>query len=92
VPRLTAHRVTVQLGKRVVELRQAKGLSQEQLGEFIGLSDRGLRRIEHAQVDVTIGMLVRLANALGVSLQALLSAPTRNVVQKRGRPARRAGR
>jgi transcriptional regulator with XRE-family HTH domain len=67
-------------------------MTQERLGESIGLSDRGLRRIEHAQVDVTIGMLVKLANALGVSLQALLLAPTRNVVQRRGRPVRKPHR
>lgn len=63
--------VEIQLGKRIAELRRAKGLSQEQLAaksrystEFISLVERGVNA-------PSVGGLARIAKALKVDIKEL---------------------
>lgn len=63
--------VEKQLGKRIAELRRAKGLSQEQLAaktrystEFISLVERGLNA-------PSVAGLARIAKALKVEIKEL---------------------
>lgn len=50
------------LGLKLKELRQARGLSQEQLGELIGCSQVYVSQLERAQEEKTPGRAI--ANAI----------------------------
>jgi len=70
-----AHKVqpiTRLVGKRLRELRQAKGLSQEQLGELCGLHRTYVGAVERGEKNVTVVTLSRIATALGVPVRTFL--------------------
>ena len=55
-------------GRYVRDLRQARGLTQEQLAERSGLSTDAVRRIEHGRFSPTLTTLSKLAHGLRLSL------------------------
>lgn len=57
----------IELAKRVKELRNRKGFSQEELAENSGLSLRTIQRIENGETEPRGDSLKRLANAFNVS-------------------------
>jgi transcriptional regulator with XRE-family HTH domain len=61
-----------QIGRRLTQLRTARGLSQYTLAEKAGISRNYLRGLEAGTSDPTIGMVTRLAKALKVSLTELI--------------------
>jgi transcriptional regulator with XRE-family HTH domain len=63
------------LAARLKELRAEHGLSLAQLARATGISSSFLSLVEHAQSDITIGRLVRLAEFYDVELADLLSGP-----------------
>ena len=60
------------IGQRVMEARQALGLTQGQLAERCGLVDETISRIERGVQGVTIENLCKIATTLGVSLAMLV--------------------
>lgn len=62
-----------QVGERVRELREARELSQERLGELAGLDRKTIYRVELAQYGTSIDHLALIARALGVEIVALFS-------------------
>lgn len=61
------------LGKRVREYRKIKGLTQEQLCEEIGIvSQHHISMIETGTRAPSLEILVRIANALGITVDDLL--------------------
>lgn len=71
------------LGKEIKKLRIDKALSQKELHEMTGLSQKYLSEIEHDKVDPRASILVRIADALEVSLDRLCG-------RERSRPRRRS--
>ena len=61
-----------QLGRRLKALRKARGLSRAQLAHAARISREYVRRLEAGEYDPTVGMVQKLAQALGVSLLKLL--------------------
>jgi transcriptional regulator with XRE-family HTH domain len=61
--------VNQQCGQKIRILREARQLLQRELGEKAGLPERTIGRIERGEVDVRIGTLKKIADALGVSLR-----------------------
>ena len=59
------------LGKRIKELRKEKGLTQEQLAETVGIEPNNLSRIEKGRNYPTPENLLKIANALNVSVDKL---------------------
>lgn len=53
----------------VVELREQHGLSQQMLAEKAGVPKSTIVRIENAQVNTTVEMLSRIAQAVGKELE-----------------------
>jgi len=60
-------------GATVRRLREAKGLTQAQLAEQLGVSDKAVSKWETAKGLPDISLLEPLAAALGISVQELLS-------------------
>jgi transcriptional regulator with XRE-family HTH domain len=61
-----------QFGANVRKLRQAKALSQEQLALDAGLDLSYISNIEGGKRNVSLGSILKLANALGVKPAKLL--------------------
>lgn len=61
------------LGKRIADLRRAADLSQEELGNRMGVERRTIQRYENAVTDPRYADLLLLAQALRVPLADLLS-------------------
>ena len=62
-------------GARIKELRQAKGLTQKQLGKKIGVHYLNVGRYEQDKVNPSVPALMRLARALNVTLDFLVYGP-----------------
>ena len=60
------------LGRRLQELRSARGWKQQQLSEEAGLDRTYISGLEHGKQNPTIGALLRLARALEVPLDRLV--------------------
>ena len=59
-------------GKRIKELRKAKGLTQEKLSEKIGISCQGLKMIECGINGARIDTFVYLAEVLDTTIDYLV--------------------
>ncbi|HVZ79141.1 MAG TPA: helix-turn-helix domain-containing protein [Gemmatimonadaceae bacterium] len=60
------------VGARIKQLRKAQRLTQEQLAERAGLSDKFVGELERGKANPTLTTLAALSDALGVSLVDLL--------------------
>ncbi|MCM1245201.1 MAG: helix-turn-helix domain-containing protein [Roseburia sp.] len=60
------------LGQRVKEYRMQKGYSAEKLSEIAGVSKSHINNIESANSRASAEVLVRIANALDISVDVLL--------------------
>lgn len=63
----------ISLGKRIAILRRQRGLKQETLAEQLGVSAQAVSKWENDQTCPDIGLLPKLAEILGVSVDELLS-------------------
>jgi transcriptional regulator with XRE-family HTH domain len=77
-------RVLSLIGRRVAELRGAHELTQEQLAERAEVSARYIQRVEAGTENLTVRTLIKISNALRVSFDELLVAPS----APRARPGR----
>jgi len=63
------------LSANVRQLRQARGLTQEQLAKISGVPRATWAHLESGGANPTLAVLVRVAAALQVSIEELISAP-----------------
>ena len=61
-----------EIGQRIRKIRKARGLSQEQLAELIGISTTHMSHIETANTKLSLPVFVEIANILEVQTDALL--------------------
>lgn len=67
----SAKKVVIQLCKELTEERKRQGISQQRLSELAGISRTGLRHIESLETNPTLYSLLKLAAALGLSMDLL---------------------
>lgn len=60
-------------GKYVKRLREARGMTQEQLAERAGLAADTIRRLEYTDFSPSLRTLRKLCKALGISVGTLFS-------------------
>ena len=65
---------TINFGKRLAELRKASGLTQQQLGQSIGVSKRVIAYYEGETKYPPAHLIVPLSEALKISTEELLGA------------------
>lgn len=63
------------IGKRIAELRKAKGLTQAQLAEKTGFPRSNIGRIETGKYSVGLDVLAKIASALGASVELIKHEP-----------------
>lgn len=71
----TAAVLAAAIGSRVRHERQARGWTLDQLAQSSGVSRRMLVNVEQGDANPSVGTLLRLADALGVGLPALVALP-----------------
>lgn len=67
----------INLGIHVRQIREKKGLSQQDLADDCGITQNQVGRIERAEINTTIKTLVKIANALDIEPKELLDFPTK---------------
>ena len=60
------------ISRRMIALRQKRGLTQEQLGKLVGVTQGRIFELEQRTSNVTVLTLVRLAQVLDVELSELM--------------------
>jgi len=63
------------LAKNVKQLREARGLTQQQMAKLAGVPRATWAHLESGEANPTLGVLHKAATALQVSIEELLSAP-----------------
>lgn len=76
------------VGRRISEVRAAKGWTQEKFAEALGIELRNVQRLESGRANVTLSTLGRVATKLGVRPAELLEPPV-TLAAVRGRPRRK---
>ena len=84
---LVPEEVLHDVGRRIAELRAARGLTQEQFATRAGIGWKYFQQIESGSENLTLRSLVRFANLLEVSMAELMQPPETREVRP-GRPAR----
>ncbi len=72
------------LAARLRELRAARGWTQEEAAEAIGLHAKQLQRMEGAKANPTLATLVAVAAAYGVDLGALFDSVSSSGASSQG--------
>lgn len=66
------------MGDRIKMLREAKGLTQEQLGKLVGVSKAAVSQWELGQAaNIKLQTFLNLLNVLGVKYEYLIYGPNR---------------
>ena len=70
------------VGRRIAELREDRGWTQQEFADRIAASLKYVQRVEGGRDNLTIHTLVKFANALQADLADLFANPSRD---RRGR-------
>jgi DNA-binding XRE family transcriptional regulator len=73
-PKAMLREYLLTLGRRVRELRTHKGWTQEELAEATRVTRVCIVAVEGGKQNVSMDILIRLANALGIAPESLLSS------------------
>jgi transcriptional regulator with XRE-family HTH domain len=84
----TAERLMADIGRRVAELRRARGWTQLECATRLGVSSGYLKRIEAGEQNLTLVSVARLAGCVGVDALALFEPPRNGSLRRPGRPRR----
>lgn len=63
----------VEIGETIREARERTGLSQAALAEKIGMHRENMIRVEKGRTNLTVETMMKIADALGLSLQIVLA-------------------
>lgn len=63
----------VELGKKIIELREKKNIKQTYLSDQTGLETSEISKYEQGKINLTIGTFLKFAQALNVQPKELLN-------------------
>lgn len=63
----------VEIGKTIREARERVGLSQAALAEIVGMHRENMIRVEKGRTNLTVETMMKIADALELSLQIVLA-------------------
>ena len=66
--------IDIEVGLRLRTLRKARGMSQDQLGQALGITFQQIQKYERGSNRISASMMVKAARALGAQAAALLPA------------------
>jgi len=65
---------TMAIGKRLAQLRKARGVTQMELAKKLGLSQNAISAYERGVARISAPMLLKLADALGISAEEIIGS------------------
>ena len=74
--------IRVKIGKRIKELRSAKGYSQEVCADLAGVDRTYINSVENGRRNISIVNIEKIAKALGCSLQEFFTSEIFNNIPK----------
>lgn len=83
-------RLVRDVGRRIAELREHAGLTQQEFAERLEVAPQYLRRLESGSVNMSLGALNRVAKALKAPLLAFFEVPSSRARRRPGRPPSRS--
>lgn len=69
---MTREKLKIELGKRIINLREKKGWSQSDLARACNKDRQAIEKLENGKVNPTLYTLLEVSNALEVSLPELV--------------------
>lgn len=87
MPAPSAEKIIRDIGRRIAELRAAKGWSQARFAEVLDIALQNVQRMEQGRQNFTARTLVTVARKLGCKPRDLWDAPEK-VHAPKGRPPR----
>ena len=69
---MTTDERMVDFGKRVREVRKAKGISQEKLAEMAGIDRSYMGNIERGEKNITLKKIYEICDALQIDIKLLI--------------------
>lgn len=84
--RRSVREVLDDIGRRIAEIRRAKGLIQSAVADRLGMPMRDYQKIEGGVRNVTIRTVVSVASALDVEVHELFLPPAAREPRRAGRP------
>lgn len=80
----------IRVGENIKKFRVAKGWTQEELADKVGLSKNGLWNYENGKREVGIDTLDKIAEALGIKISELIEESNVSVVSRVGENIKKA--
>lgn len=71
MPTQNATKVLRDIGRKIAEIRAAKGWTQERFAEALGIAVQNVARMEQGRQNLTVRTIVRLARTLGCTPRSL---------------------
>jgi transcriptional regulator with XRE-family HTH domain len=68
-----------EVAKQIISLRKSLGLSQKELAEKLNTKQSAISRIEKGEQNISISLLEKIADALGVEVNVSLNFTRQNV-------------
>ena len=68
-------------GEKIKEIRKKRGLTQKQLGDLCGMADSAIRRYENGRANPKLETIKKIATALDVSIDVLMTGEPSQPVQ-----------
>jgi len=72
------------LGQRIAQFRKARGLTQQQLAEVLGISQQTMAHYEVGRLRIAVALLPALTKTLEITVEELLEAAPKAAKGKRG--------
>jgi len=76
------------LGEKIYRLRNKKGLTQMQLGDMVGVTNKAVSKWETNEANPDIGIIPKLAKVLGVSISELFDEQIENGINNANKVTR----
>ncbi len=72
------------LGQRIAQFRKARGLTQQQLAETLGIAQQTMAHYEGGRLRIAVALLPALTKALAITVEELLEEAPKAAKGKRG--------
>ena len=80
--KITAMNINERFGKRIKEVRKAKGLSQEKLANLAEVDRTYLPEVERGERNISLVVAEKIANALGEKLSKMIDWQNESIAQQ----------
>ena len=70
---MTQSELNIKIGQKIRDLRESKKISQQDLSALCNFEKSNMSRIESGKTNVTVGTLLKICQALNISISFLIN-------------------